>query len=153
MIIWEKRNLPEDAFLVSLGVAALYTNIPQEKINTVCKAYQTFYGENTPIPTQSLRGILKLIIQENSFEFSSKNYLQTYEMRWVQRWQLPLPTSFCRRSRQKYRTSAKLNLLSGKDRLTIFFSLWRTERKEIDEFIALANRQHPSIKFTAKNIW
>ena len=68
----------------------------------------------------------------------------------VQRWQLPLPTSFCRRSRQKYRTSAKLNLLSGKDRLTIFFSLWRTERKEIDEFIALANRHHPSIKFTAE---
>ena len=105
-----------------------------------------------PYPTQSLRRILKLIIQENSFEFSSKNYLQTYEMRWVQRWQLPLPTSFCRRSRQKYRTSAKLNLLSGKDRLTIFFSLWRTERKEIDEFLALASRHHPFIKFTAKNI-
>ena len=40
--------------------------------------------------------------------------------------------------------------MSGKDTLTIFFSLWRTERKEIDEFIALANRHHPSIKFTAE---
>ena len=30
------------------------------------------------------------------------------------------------------------------------FSLWRTDRKEIDEFIALANRHHPSIKFTAE---
>ena len=30
------------------------------------------------------------------------------------------------------------------------FSLWRTERKEIDEFIALANKHHPSIKFTAE---
>ena len=46
--------------------------------------------------------------------------------------------------------TAKLNLLSGKDTLTIFFSLWRTERKEIDEFIALANRHHPSIKITAE---
>ena len=46
--------------------------------------------------------------------------------------------------------TAKLNLLSGKDTLTIFFALWRTERKEIDEFIALANRHHPSIKFTAE---
>ena len=34
--------------------------------------------------------------------------------------------------------------------MTIFFSLWRTERKEIDEFIALANRHHLSIKFTAE---
>ena len=51
----ERRNLPEDAFLVSLDVASQYTNIPQEEgINTVCKAYQTFYGENTPMPTQSL---------------------------------------------------------------------------------------------------
>ena len=64
--------------------------------------------------------------------------------------ELPLPTSLCRQSRQKYWTSAKLNLLSGRDTLTIFFSLWRTERKEIDEFIALANRHHPSIKFTAE---
>ena len=115
----------------------------------VCKAYQSFYRENTAIPTQSLRRILKLILQENFFEFNSKNSKHT-ELQWVQRWQLPLPTSFCRRSRQKYRTPAKLNLLSGKDRFTIFFSLWRTERKEIDEFIALANRHHPSIKFTAE---
>ena len=78
MIIWERRNLPEDAFLVFLDVATLYTNIPkEEKINTVCKAYQTFYRENTPILTQSLRRILTLILQENSFEFNGKNYLQT----------------------------------------------------------------------------
>ena len=70
----ERRNLPGDVFLVSLDVTSLYTNIPQEEgINTVCKAYQTFYGENTPIPTQSLRRILKLILQENSFEFNGKN--------------------------------------------------------------------------------
>ena len=74
----ERRNLPEDAFLVSLDVASLYTNIPQEEgINTVCKAYQTFYGENTPIPTQTLRRILKLILHESSFEFNGKNYLQS----------------------------------------------------------------------------
>ena len=86
-----RRNLPEDAFLVSLDVASasLYTkNIPQEQgINTICKAYQTFYGKNIPIPTQSLRRILKLIPQE----FSKHT-----EPQWVQRWQSPLPTSLCR---------------------------------------------------------
>ena len=69
----ERRNLPEDVFLVSLDVASLYINFPQEEgINTVCKAYQSFYGENTPIPTQSLRRILKLLLKENSFEFNGK---------------------------------------------------------------------------------
>ena len=88
----ERRNLPEDAFLVSLDVASLYTNIPQEEgINTVCKAHQTFNGENNPIPTQSLR-ILKLILQENSFKFIGKNskISKHTEPQWVQRWQPPL---------------------------------------------------------------
>ena len=39
---------------------------------------QNFYGDNTPIPTKSLREILSLILQENSFEFNDKNYLQIH---------------------------------------------------------------------------
>ena len=35
----ERRNLPEDVFLVSLDVASMYINFPKEEgINTVCKA-------------------------------------------------------------------------------------------------------------------
>ena len=114
-------------------------------MNTACKAYQTFYGENTSIPSQSLRRILKLILQENSFEFNSKNYLQTHGTAMGTKMAVPFANIFMSAVK-----TAKLNLLSGKDTLTIFFSLWRTERKEIDEFIALANRHHPSIKFTAE---
>ena len=95
----ERRNLPEDAFLVSLDIASasLYTkNIPQDEgINTVYKSYRTFYGENTPIPTQSLRRIFKLILQEFSFGFNGKNSKHTAPQ-WGQRWQSPLPTSLCR---------------------------------------------------------
>ena len=70
----ERRKFPKDVFLVTLDVASLYTNIPQEEgIKTVCKAYLTFYGENTPIPPNPSRRILKLILQENSFEFNGKN--------------------------------------------------------------------------------
>ena len=47
--IIERTKLPENTFLVSLDVTSLYTNIPQgEGINTVCRAYENFYGENTP---------------------------------------------------------------------------------------------------------
>ena len=62
-----------------MNVTSLYTNIPQEEgINTVCKAYETFYKNDTPIPTNSLRGLLRLILQENSFQFNGRNYLQTH---------------------------------------------------------------------------
>ena len=44
----------------------------------MCKAYDAFYKEETPIPTEYIKRALKLILQENSFEFNEKNYLQTH---------------------------------------------------------------------------
>lgn len=38
-----RRTFPGYTFLVSLAVASIYTNIPQEKgINTACRAYENF---------------------------------------------------------------------------------------------------------------
>ena len=46
----ERTSLPEDTFLVSLDVTSLYTNTPQEEgIETVDRAFENFYGNNTPI--------------------------------------------------------------------------------------------------------
>ena len=70
----ERTPLPESTFLVSLNVTSLYTNIPQEEgMDTVCKAYENFYGNNTPIPSRSLKEILRLILQEKLFEFKRRN--------------------------------------------------------------------------------
>ena len=75
----EKRKVPNNAILVSMDVTSLYTNIPQkEGIHTVCKADEAFYKNDTLIPTNSLRGLHRLILQENSFQFSGRNYLQTH---------------------------------------------------------------------------
>ena len=69
----EKRIVPKTAILVSMDVNSLYTNIPHEEgINTVCEAYESFYKNDTPIPTHSLAGLLRLILQENSFQFKGK---------------------------------------------------------------------------------
>ena len=46
---------------------------------------------------------------------------------------------------------SKTKPLEWKRYIDDIFSLWRTDRKEIDEFIALANSRHyPSIKFTVE---
>ena len=147
----ERRNLPGDVFLVSLDVTSLYTNIPQEEgINTVCKAYQTFYGENTPIPTQSLRRILKLILQENSFEFNGKNYLQTHGTAMGTKMAVAFANIFMSAVETEILNLSKTKPLELKRYIDDIFSLWETDRKKIDEFIALANRHHLSIKFTAE---
>ena len=76
----ETTRVPKNAILVSMDVTSPYTNIPQEEgAETVYKTYDSFYEDRVPpIPTQYLKRALKLILQENSFEFNGKNYLQTH---------------------------------------------------------------------------
>ena len=47
-------------------------------MTTVCEAYEEFYQENPLIPSRYLREMLSLILQENSFQFNGKDYLQTH---------------------------------------------------------------------------
>ena len=75
----EKTKLSKNIILVSMDVTSLYTNIPREEgITTVCEAYEDFYQKNPHIPTKYLSEMLSLILQENSFQFNGKNYLQTH---------------------------------------------------------------------------
>jgi len=91
----ERTRVPKNAILVSMDVTSLVTNIPQEEgIETVCKAYDTFYKDEAPIPTEYLKRALKLILQEKSFEFNGKNpggYLVQFLLGMC-RWPLPAPT-------------------------------------------------------------
>ena len=69
----EKTRVVENAILVSMDVTSLYTNIPQEEgITIICKAYETFYQNKPPIPSQYLADMLRLILRENSFQFVGK---------------------------------------------------------------------------------
>ena len=75
----EKTKVKKRTFLVSMDVASLYTNIPQEEgIDIVCTAYDNFHKNNPPIPTKYLREMLRLILKENSFQFNGRHYLQTH---------------------------------------------------------------------------
>ena len=77
--LYRETKVVKDTMLVSMDVTSLYTNIPQEEgINNVCKTYETFHLNKHPIPTLYLRGMLRLILRENSFQFNGKNYLQTH---------------------------------------------------------------------------
>ena len=61
-----------------MDVTSLYTNIAQEEgINIVCTAYETCYNDTPPIPKRLLGKALRLILEENSFQFNKRNYLQT----------------------------------------------------------------------------
>ena len=74
-------KLPKGVTIVSMDVTSLYTNIPREegiRINIVCTANEPFYSDTPPIPKRLLGKALRLILQENSFQFNKRNYLQTH---------------------------------------------------------------------------
>ena len=76
----ENTPLPDSAILALLDVCSLYTNIPQDEgIITVCRYYEDHYKSALPIPTADLRELsMQLILEENSFKFNDKHYLQTH---------------------------------------------------------------------------
>ena len=53
----EKMRVPENTIFVSMDITSIHTNIPQEEgtNETECKAYKSYYEEESPIPTQYLK--------------------------------------------------------------------------------------------------
>ena len=92
----EKTRVVENAILVSMDVTSLYTNIPQEEgITIICKAYETFYQNKPPIPSQYLADMLRLILRENFFNLLEKTTSKYKVQLWEQKWQLHFLTFLC----------------------------------------------------------
>ena len=90
--IVEGTIVPKNTILVSMDVTSLYTNIPQEEgITTISKAYDIFYKNNPPIPTNYLKEMLRLIPQENSFNLSENTTFRLTAPQWEQKWRFPSP--------------------------------------------------------------
>lgn len=134
-----------------MDVTSRYTNTPQEEgINTVCRAYEAFYKNDTPIPTNSLRGLLRLILQENSFQFNERNCLQTHGNAMGTKVAVSFSSIFISLVETEIIDKSKIKPLGWKRYIDDMISLWDTTREGIDQFILVANRHHPTIHFTAE---
>ena len=146
----EKTRVPENAILVSMDVTSLYTNIPQEEgIDIVCNAYESYYLGESPIPTQYLKRALELILQENSFQFTGKNYLQTYGTAMGTKMAVYFANIFMGKVESQILSRSALKPLAWK-RYIDDFSIWNINKGEVTRFIEQANSHHPTIKFTAE---
>ena len=146
----EGTKVPQNATLVSMDVTSLYTNIPQEEgITTICRVYDTFYTATPPIPTHYLREMLRLILQENSFQFNGKDFLQTYGSAMGTKTAVPFANIFMAKIETAIIDQHSTRPLLRKRYINDVFSLWDTNREEINNFTEHANNYHPTIKFTA----
>ena len=138
-----------------MDVTSLYTNIPQEEgISVVCNAYEVFHENNPPIPTalscSFLRDMPGLTLEENSFQFNGRNYLQTHGTAMGTKMAVAFANIFMCAVETDILSQSNTKLLEWKWYIDDVFSLWDANREEIDKFIEHANRHHATIKFTTE---
>ena len=147
----ETTKLPKNTILVSMDVTSLYTNIPQEEgITTVCEAYEDFYQKNPRIPTRYLSEMLSLILQENSFQFNGKDYLQTHGTAMGTKMAVAFANIFMAKIEQEILRQSNVKPIFWKRFIDDVISMWNTSRDKIEDFLLKANSFHPTIKFTAE---
>ena len=119
-----------------MDVTSLYTNIPQEEgITTICHAYDTFYTATPPIPTHYLREMLRLILQENTFQFNGKDFLQTHGTAMGTKTAVSFANIFMAKIEAAIIDQYSTRPLLWKRYIDDVFSLWDTNREEINNFI------------------
>ena len=142
----EETKVPQNAILVSMDVTSLYTNIPQEEgITTICHAYDTFYTATPPIPTHYLREMLRLMLQENSFQFNGKDFLQTYGSTMGTKTAVSFANIFMAKIETAIIDQHSTRPLLWNRFINDVFCLWDTNREEINNFIEHANNYLPTI--------
>ena len=147
----ESTRVPRNAFLVSMDVTSLNTNIPQEEgITIVCNAYENFHANNPPIATNFLREMLSLILKENSFQLNGKDYLQTHGAAMGTKMAVAFANIFMASIEKEILKQSVNKPLTRKRFFEDVFCLWETNKEEIEHFIEQANSYHSTIKFTAE---
>ena len=147
----EKTKVKKRTFLVSMDVASLYTNIPQEEgIDIVCTAYDNFHKNNPPIPTKYLREMLGLILKENSFQFNGRHYLQTHGTAMGTKTAVSFANIFMAKIETEILSKVVSKPTVWKRYIDDVFSLWDISKPDIETFIEQVNLHHPTIKFTAE---
>ena len=106
------------------------------------------YEEHPPIPTRNLREMLSLILQENSFQFNGKDYLQTHGTAIGTKMAVAITNIFMAKIGKEILRQSTTKPIFGK-RFIDDISMWNTSRDKIEDFLVKANSFHPTIKFTA----
>ena len=112
----------------------------------MCEAYEDFYQGNPPVPIRYLREMLSLILQENSFRFNGKDYLQTHGTAMGTKMAVAFANIFMAKIEREILRQSETKPILWKRFIDDIISMWDTNRDKIEEFIPKANSFHPTIK-------
>ena len=93
--------------------------------------------------------MIRLVLQENSFQFNGSDYLQTHGTAMGTKMAFAFANIFMSAVESNIIKMNKTKPLVWKRYIDDVFSLQDAKREDINLFILEANRHHPTIRFTA----
>ena len=121
-------------------------------ISFYCCHYEDHYEHNLlPIPTNDLRELLQLILEENSFKFNERPFIQTHGIAMGAKTAVAFSVVFTMADlKKRLLIASPYKPLVWKRFLDDIFSPCDISMKEVYNFVDFANTSHPSIKFTCE---
>ena len=145
------QNVPcvsKEAFLVTLDVTSLYSNIPHSDGIKACEYFLNLNPEGKSISTESVSDLISTVLTKNHFQFNGDNYLQTMGC--------AMGTKMAPSYASLFMGYFEKNILSQYHQYPLvwlrflddIFLIWQYSEKELLDFIEYLNNAHPWIKFT-----
>ena len=140
--------VPKKAFLVTLDVTSLYSNIPHNDGIKACQHFLNSKPSNGGISTESLCELISTVLTKNHFQFNGDNYLQIMGCAMGTKMAPNYASLFMGKFEEDKLNQYHLQPLIWLRFLDDIFLIWEYSEDELLDFIKYLNSAHPSIKFT-----
>ena len=141
-------NLPANCLLVTLDVASLYTNIPNEEgCVAALESLNQYRGENSLPSNTYLIKLLNRVLKCNNFDFNGNHYLQVGGTAMGTKVAPAYANTFMGWFEEKYVYSYHKQPLLWKRFIDDIFVIWQYTESDLDDFTTYLNESMPSIKF------
>ena len=152
-----KVFLPDNAFLVTIGVIGLFTNIPQEEGRQATEEALNERDVQT-VPTEFIIAMLRIILKNNIFTFNEDVYSQEegsgmgpkHTPHYADIFMARKIDPFIKNISKKYEEGTFTFM---KRFLDDFFKIFIGTSKNLHLLFDEMNQLHPSIKFTMKHTY
>lgn len=143
----KKVQVPNSAFLFSIDINSLYTNIDtQLGLQAVREAFQKYPDSSRP--DAAILQLLELSLLRNDFEFNGKFYLQIHGTAMGKKFAPAFANLYMCMWEETAFPKSKTKPLFYLRYLDDLFGIWGDSREDFLEFVNILNSHHPAISVT-----
>ena len=140
-------TIPKDAFLTTIDVTSLYTNIPQTTGLSSIEFYLNQRPANTKPSTAFLIELARLTLTRNNFRFLDRHYLQVRGTAMGTRMAPSYANLFMGRLEQNFLKTQEIQPLCWWRFIDDIFMIWTNTEEQLIQFLDNLN-SYSSLKFT-----